>query len=587
MPARPGGHRLSTGAARQATAFELRPTAALARTLGDARGNDMKILKPTPPPYEPLDWVTRPFPERARMVCEAWAKDGYGSPLAIYLVYALKVAFYVGVWTLFCGFTPGLGNVTTLAEWWLSPIAFQKAIVWSMLFEGLGLGCGSGPLTGRYFPPIGGFLYFLRPGTTKLALFPALPVLGGTRRTWLDVALYVALVVASLRVLVAPEPTAALLWPIAVLVPLVGVADRTIFLALRAEHYWTTTLCFVLAGNWVAGAKAVQLALWFFAGVSKLNHHFPSVVGVMTSNSPFTRFAWIRRLMYRDPPADLRPSALAAWMGHAGTALEMAVPIVLLLAPGGTSLVVGLVLMVALHAFITSNVPMGVPIEWNVMVVYGGFALFWAHPDVRLSDLGSTPLAVFLALVLVALPIAGNLFPRAISFLLAMRYYAGNWAYSVWLFRGDSYRKLAKLKTSAPWVHDQLARFYDHSTAVGLVGKVMGFRLMHLHGRALPILIPKAVDRLESYEYVDGELVAGLVLGWNFGDGHLHRESLLRAVQEQCGFEEGELRCIFVEAQPMGRRTMAYRICDARTGLREAGEIDVRQLREHQPWLAG
>ena len=63
------------------------------------------------------------------------------------------------------------------------PIAFQKAILWSLLFEGLGLGCGSGPLTGRYFPPVGGFLYFLRPGTTKLPLFEAIPILGGRAQT--------------------------------------------------------------------------------------------------------------------------------------------------------------------------------------------------------------------------------------------------------------------------------------------------------------------------------------------------------------------------------------------------------------------
>ena len=112
----------------------------------------------------------------------------------------------------------------------------------------------------------------------------------------------------------------------------------------------------------------------------------------------------------------------------------------------------------------------------------------------------------------------------------------------------------------------------------------MSFRLMHLHGRALPVLIPRAVDRFEDYEYLDGEVVAGLALGWNFGDGHLHHESLLRSIQEQCGYEEGELRCIFVESQPLGRQTMAYRIVDARTGLREAGTLDVRQLRRVQPW---
>ena len=54
---------------------------------------------------------------------------------------------------------------------------------------------------------------------------------------------------------------------------------------------------------------------------------------------------------------------------------------------------VGLVMMLLLHGFITSNVPMGVPIEWNLMVVYGGFALFYAHPGLSLADVGPPPLA--------------------------------------------------------------------------------------------------------------------------------------------------------------------------------------------------
>ena len=134
----------------------------------------MGLLRPTPPPYDPLDWATRPFAERARMVCESWALQGYGTPVAVFVVYALKIALYVGAWVFFCGFTPELGGLATIESWWLAPVAFQKAILWSMLFELLGLGCGSGPLTGRYWPPVGGFLYFLRPGTTKLPLWPRL-----------------------------------------------------------------------------------------------------------------------------------------------------------------------------------------------------------------------------------------------------------------------------------------------------------------------------------------------------------------------------------------------------------------------------
>jgi len=159
-----------------------------------------------------------------------------------------------------------------------------------------------------------------------------------------------------------------------------------------------------------------------------------------------------------------------------------------------------------------------------------------------------------------------------------------NWAYSIWLFRDESHKKLQRLKASTRWVYDQLARFYDHPTVVGLVSAVMGFRLMHLHGRALPVLVPRAAPRLEDYESMDGELVAGLALGWNFGEGHLHQEQLLGAIQAQCGFEEGELRCIFVESQPLGRSTLAYRIADAKTGTMERGDLAVGDLRARQPW---
>jgi hypothetical protein len=556
--------------------------------------NVLGLLKPTLPPYAPLEWAKKPFAERARMVCQAWAIDGYGSPLVVYAVYAGKVLFYIAAWIFFCTLSPTLGGPRSIAAWWLSPLAFQKAILWSMLFEGLGLGCGSGPLTGRYFPPIGGLLYFLRPGTTKLPLFRDLPLLGGVRRTWLDVALYAALLFFLLRALTAPALDLALLLPIALVVPVLGIADRTIFLALRAEHYWTTTVCFVLAGDgiagdsiaddWIAGAKSVQLALWFWAGVSKLNGHFPAVVCVMTSNSPLTRFGWLRRRMYRGFPHDLRPSNLAVAMAHAGTALELAVPTILLFSPGGWTLVLGMVLMILLHGYITSNVPMGVPIEWNFMVVYAGFALFWAHPDTSALHVGSIPLAAFLLVMLVLVPLLGNIWPRRVSFLMAMRYYAGNWPYGVWLFRGDSYRKLDRLTKTAPWVYDQLDRFYDRATAVGLVGKVMGFRLMHLHGRALGALLPKAVDRLQDYEYMDGELIAGLALGWNFGDGHLHNEQFLDAIQSQCHFDQGELRCIFVESQPLGSNLLEYRVLDAKTGLLEAGALDARVLAGRQPW---
>jgi hypothetical protein len=540
-------------------------------------------FKPTETPYDPLEWAKKPFAEKSRMVCNAWALQGYGSPLAVYLLYALKVLLYIGGWAFFCNLSPGMNRLADIGEWWLEPVAFQKAILWSTLFEIVGLGCGSGPLTGRYVPPVGGALYFLRPGTTKIPLFEGAPVIGGHRRTWLDVSLYAANAACVLVALTSARPSPEILVAITVLLPVLGVLDETLFLAARGEHFWTTIVVFVLATDFVPGAKAVQASLWFWAGFSKLNHHFPSVVGVMTSNSPFTRFEWLRKRMYRHYPDDLNPSTAATMMGHAGTLLELSVPVVLLTAHGGPQTVFGLLLMLGLHGFITSNVPMGVPIEWNFMMVYGGFFLFWKNAMVSVLDM-TTPVAVVVAIMCVVVPFAGNVFPDKVPFLLAMRYYAGNWAYSVWLFRGKSYERLARVKKSAPWIYDQLKTLYDERTCVGLVGKVIAFRLMHLHGRALAPLLPKAAPDLAEYEWLDGEIVAGMVLGWNFGDGHLHREQLLRAIQSQCGFESGELRCIFVESEPLFRRTLHYRIHDAKTGLIEQGEVNVAELRARQPW---
>lgn len=545
------------------------------------------LLKPIRPPYDIGEWQRKPFPERVKMVCQSWALQGYGTPSPIYIVYIVKIAVYVWLWSWFCSFTPGLGDLGNFGSWYYEPIAFQKAVLWSMAFEGLGLGCGSGPLTGRYRPPMGGALYFLRPGTTKVPLFPGIPAFGGSKRTLADVLLYAAHMFFLFRALAAPELATDLLLPTVVLLPLLGLTDKTIFLASRAEHYYTALICFLFAADWLAGSKLVWVAIWIWAATSKLNHHFPSVVAVMQSNSPLTRIGSMRKLFYRSYPDDLRPSRLSHVMAHAGTAIELVFPLVLVFSDGGMPTTVALTVMLLFHIFITSSIPMGVPIEWNVIMVYGAFVLFGHYADVSAFRIESPLLIAYLAFALLAVPLFGNLFPSRASFLCSMRYYAGNWAYSVWLFKGDAWNKIdANITKIAPGLHAQLEGMLDEDDIIASMSKVLAFRSMHLHGRCLQFLLPKAVDDIDAYEYLDGELVTGIVVGWNFGEGHLHDLQLLRAIQEQCGFEDGELRCIFVESQPMGRGTHAWTIADAATGVRETGEIRVKELLDLQPWPA-
>ncbi|MBV8930595.1 MAG: DUF3556 domain-containing protein, partial [Mycobacteriaceae bacterium] len=376
--------------------------------------------------------------------------------------------------------------------------------------------------------------------------------------------------------------------PMIAALAVLGLRDKTIFLAARAEHYGLTLLVFFFPfTDQIAAYKIILLALWWGAATSKLNHHFPYVVAVMMSNSPVLRMRWIKRLMYADPVNDLRPSILPKLMAHVGgTTAEFLVPLVLVFFADGHPWAWFLIgFMVIFHLNIISTIPMGVPLEWNVFFIFSLFYLFGHYGSITVYQLNSPLLLAVLIVALAVIPIAGNLFPQPISFLPAMRYYAGNWATSAWCFRAGAQEKIEQNVTKASaLVHNQLAKFYDPATAELMLGKVAAWRSMHLHGRVINGLIPRAVDNDADYTIRDGEIIAGPVLGWNFGEGHLHNEQLLSALQRRCHFDEGEVRVIVLESQPIHQHRHAYRIVDAQTGVIEQGYVDVHDLLGRQPW---
>jgi len=118
-----------------------------------------------------------------------------------------------------------------------------------------------------------------------------------------------------------------------------------------------------------------------------------------------------------------------------------------------------------------------------------------------------------------------------------------------------------------------------------LLGKGLAFRAMHSHGRALNGLLPRAVDDVEAYSVREGELISGVVNGWNFGDGHLHDEDMIAAVQREAAFEPGELVVVWVESQAWGSHVQHYQVIDAALGVIERGTWKVTDAVAEQPWL--
>lgn len=578
----------------------------------------MGFIDPAPPPFEYDEWRRRPHLDRIKACAQDWALNGFGTPYFVYLLYIAKLILYAGGGLLLISATtPELGGLGDLGSWWTEPIVFQKAVIWTMLWEVLGLGAGSLPLTLRFSPVIGGVLYWLRPGTTRLPPWPErVPLTGGSRRTVADVALYAGLVASLLYLLIDGEtgavPPSSLLnlivvegfaadpafagWldPTAVAVALgflvaLGLRDKVPFLAARAEIYGTLSLIFLFPlTNMIVAAQLVFVCIWWAAASSKLNRHFPFVVTVMISNTPWNRWRAAKKRLYRDHPDDLRPSRIGAMTAHMGTAIEFTLPAILLVSQGGTIGTIAVAGMVIFHLHILSTFPLAVPLEWNIFMIFGVLFLFGHYGAKPFSTIDDPLLLALLAIPCIGFPVLGNFRPDLVSFLPSMRYYAGNWATSQWLFRKGSEAKLDEcLVKPAEIVSKQLAKTYDDEMIDVLVHKGLAFRSMHSHGRALNGLAQRAVEDIEQYDVREGELVAGVVLGYNFGDGHFHDQRLLAAIQERCRFEPGELRIVVLESQPAHVQRQRYRIFDAAEGLVEEGWVDVADMAERQPWLDG
>jgi len=545
------------------------------------------FIKPADLPYDFEEWQKLPFPERAKKVCQAWAIQGFGAPAPNSIIfYGLKIAFYVWMWTFFCSFSTELGGTDTIGEWWISLEALGKAVAWTLLIEVFGFGGASGPLGGRYSPPLGAITYWLRPGTVKSPLFRAL----GDKRNILDVLLYAGLLYFLIMACIAPAITPEVVLPIIILLPILGILDTQIFLAARADVWYPALFVFLFPADIGGALKIVWFSVWFWAAFSKLTPTFTSVVAVMICNSPFLNFKWLKKLLFKSYPEDLRMSKTATYVAHFGTVVEFALPILLMtgtfLGWPQETMFYCLIGMTAFHFFIFMNFPMGVPMEWNVIMVYGGWVLFGFHPEFLPTDVTSIAIIALFFLWFFVFTILGNFFPKHISFLLSMRYYAGTWPYSLWLFKKGT--KMSKLepnikKTSAD-VRIQLGALYDEKTVDAVLSRIIAFRMMHLPGRVLQDILPKTVENIDDYEWWDGETIGGEVLGWNFGDGHLHQEQLLESVQKRCGFEKGELRVIMVESPQLHNGKLHWRIHDAKDGLMEEGYAFIKDLKKKMPW---
>src|SRR6185437_12142627 len=384
---------------------------------------------------------------------------------------------------------------------------------------------------------------------------------------------------------------ALLVAPIALLV-LTGLRDKTIFLAARGEQYFPALVFFTVLPftNMIVALKMLIVVVWVGAGVSKFGKHFSNVIPPMVSNSPFIPFKWLKRAHYRDFPRDMRPSRVAGFMAHVnGTFVEIVAPLVLFFSTNKWLTLAAALLMVGFHLFIISTFPLAVPLEWNVVFAYTTMFLFLGFPNrdgYAPWDMTPSWLAVVIAAGLLFYPILGNLRPDKVSFLPSLRQYAGNWASAVWAFAPGAEAKLNRVTRSAGNQVDQFIAFgYEPHWAEITAQKTIAWRTMHSQGRGLFSLLVSRLPDIDTRTVREGEFLCNSLIGFNFGDGHLHNEDLIQAVQQQAEFEPGECVIAWVESEAVGSGVQHYKLIDAALGVIERGTWKVTDVVAEQPWL--
>lgn len=559
------------------------------------------------PPVDPAEFESMPTMDRMRMLATHWAEYGFGGPKQMHALYIVKgLLFIVGGWLVVGLTTPGLG-LTDLNGWWSELIVYQKLMLWIVLWEITGHAASWGPLAFKFGPMIGAYRYWLRPGTLRIPPWQGrVPGTGGDSRTVFDVALYVSLIVLLLIGLVLPgeqteaaysEPGLVTPWVLVAYVALLmvmGLRDQVIFLASRVEQYALTILAFGLLASHVdmiLVAKIAMAVIWLGAAVSKFGHHFTFVVQAMMSNTPWLTSTKFKRRLYRNVPDDLLPTKFAwSWAHLGGTVVELFLPLVLLFSTNQTITILAVLGLVSMHIFIYSTFPLAVPMEWNLFFIFATPFVFLGFPAWDGYGLGEFSSPWILVATLIATltgPILGNLKPEWVSFLISMRQYAGNWASGTMAFRNNGCEeKLDKglvkgLKTQ----REQLVPLYGSEVAEIFLQKTTAFRSMHSHGRAHLSLMQRHLDDMDNYRMREGEVVCTVLLGWQFGDGHLFNEFTMAAVQKRCNFEPGEFVMAWTESQPIHKKTVQYKVIDAALGVVERGYYHIDDVINVQPWI--
>lgn len=220
--------------------------------------------------------------------------------------------------------------------------------------------------------------------------------------------------------------------------------------------------------------------------------------------------------------------------------------------------------MIGYHAFIWLTLPFASVFEWQYYCQFMTYFLYARNG----FNLPTSPLLLaFLVIVLLVIPVVGQIWPRLVPFLMAYRQYAGNWRAGFFMVRKSAQPKFDRIKAWNPIFYPAGRIEFKLGAPVMAVPQYRGmFSVFEKFFDDNPRFKPSDFLIVNSFTF------SNAVFGWDLQVGWLwFRECFRTAVVDICGLEAGE--CYVLQIEPVSLLPpyqLTYRLMDLVKGPMEA-----------------
>eukprot|EP00931_Biecheleriopsis_adriatica_P074836 TRINITY_DN48820_c0_g1_i1.p1 TRINITY_DN48820_c0_g1~~TRINITY_DN48820_c0_g1_i1.p1 ORF type:complete len:634 (-),score=91.04 TRINITY_DN48820_c0_g1_i1:29-1882(-) len=503
------------------------------------------------------------------------------------------------------------------AGMWTS--AFHEALLKNAIaYDGIAHHVGFGVFIGLTSPE---FKIKWMLGSIKEPGWPVLgrlPLIGGHRRTVVDMLGHLTFDLARVWLIISPEPPPACGWLVLGTAAWMYLFDFGEYVGMYGMYHgpWSVFIVAKYCTDQPTAATSViqflLILLYLGCGLGKLGPWFVAVFSQEWTLPMWAKLINLKRLLYnKDYPRDNSPTVVAKLLAYTAALVETVSPLALFATAsivgaevGSASpyVLCGVITLIAMHIYILFHMPSFDVWMMNCTPAYLVYNVFYRcetllEPGFDYSGFTSlNPVLQGFCCCMALYCLYGQLRPEDMTYMHCYRFWAGNWP-QAWVLVSES--GMNKIKEKFPVQSSKGTPGKAFEDLVGqnwALDQLGQFQTAQLPHRAIPMALHKAMMKGAELrgekppqtllEFQDdgkglvcfGSLFFGWYSGWVVND-MLRGRYVMDEMHKECTFEAGELMLIdgasFPLFAPIYGGKSHWFITDAKLGKLDEGYLTV------------